>query len=137
MANKEGRGIKIGIIFAIPFMGVVLYMAIAVGFNLLFMYNLIPTDYMGLVSKILMFVIALIVCSAVKGRIKTEGFINCILAGFIFCVMMLCASIACSGGKINAAGAIICVMISVIGCFGIFIKNHKYSKMHKKRRKRK
>ncbi len=137
MANREGRGIRLGLIFAVPFIGVVLYMIISIVINLLFMYKLIQIEYMGVLSKALMFAMTLAVCSAVKGRIRTEEFINTALAGFVFCLMMLCVSIACAGGKTNTAGLAICVLISSIGCFVLFVKNNKYGKLHKKRRKHK
>ncbi len=137
MADKEGSGIKLGLIFAVPFVGVIFYMAAAAGINLLFVYKLIPIEIMGLISKIMLLAVTLVVCSIVKGRVKGDIFINSALAAFLLCAMMLCASVVSNGGKINTAGAVLCVFISSIGCFLIIMKSDKYGKLHKKRRKRK
>lgn len=135
MTKREGVSLKLGLIFAASALGSILYLVLAAGINYLFMIQIIPIGLMGIISKIELFVIVMISCKIIKGKIREEKFINCILGAIILNLLISLISSALRGWEIDPAGFVICLLISIIGCFLLFVKNDKYSKMHKKRKK--
>ncbi len=135
MVKKENGSIRLGLVFGVPIMGAILYLIVAAGINFLFVDKIIPIEYMGLISKLLLFAMSILVCKIIKGRVRGEGFINSVIGDFIFCLLILITGVVCGTGEIDVAGFVICILISSIGCFLLFIKEKKYGKMHKKRRK--
>ncbi|MBE7017369.1 MAG: hypothetical protein E7420_04345 [Ruminococcaceae bacterium] len=135
MLKKERDGIRLGLICMTALGGILLFIVFALGINFLFMYNIIPVELMGIISKIIVFIISMIVASSIKRRIRKNEFINSMLGTMLYCTFVILLSVSNIKGDINMAGIVICILLCVLGCFLIFLKKDKSSKMHKNRHK--
>ena len=136
MARREGDSIKPGLILSVSVIGTIIYLIVSLGINYLFISKIVPMTYMGVISKLILFIIGMWVGKIIKGKVKDEKFINSILGVLIFTLLILTISTACADWKIDVAGIVICMLIGIVGCFLLFVKFGQYSKMHKKRKKR-
>ena len=135
MTKREGDSIKLGLILSISLLGAIIYLIVSLGINYLFISEIIPPTFMGVMSKLTLFIIGIWVGKIIKGKTREDKFINSILGVIIFTLLILIVAIACAGWEIDIAGIVICILISIIGCFILFVKYDKYSKMNKKRKK--
>ena len=135
MRKREGDPIKLGLILSISLLGAIIYLIVSLGINYLFISEIIPSTFMGVISKLTLFIIGIWVGKIIKGKTREDKFFNSILGVIIFTLLILIVAIACAGWEIDIAGIVICILIGIIGCFILFVKYDKYSKMHKKRKK--
>ena len=136
MGKRERDGIRPGLIASVSLVGLLIFISASMLLNFMFMSKIIPAELMSVLSKLLMLATSLAVCVIVKKRVKSDEFINCVLACMLCFILVILLSAANGEGDANPAGIAICLLICLSGCLLLFMKKDKFGKMHKKRRRR-